>query len=161
MEEEEPEVEPEPEEPNEHLINNVELKYLNESSVQDLESVVEPVKEQIPPSMSPLVEPVHTSAPTPVLIPPATHLLRECEESAEAVLQPDTEDLDLLDEGSVLMKNMEEDEEEKDGADGFAAPDSIKEGTICEGMSTQQVQHTPTYIYFGILHRFTKGEGTM
>lgn len=138
----EPEVEPEPEEANEPLIQNSEPKYLQETLVQNVESLVEPVKELIPPVISPLVEPVQTAAPTPVLIPPAPHLLRDSPEPAGAVLQPDTDDLDLLDEGSFLMKNREEEEEEeKDEAEVFAAPRSVKEGTICEGMSTQQVQH--------------------
>ncbi|GAA6234653.1 tripartite motif-containing protein 54-like isoform X7 [Lates japonicus] len=134
---EEPEVEPEPEEAKEPSVQIIEPTHHQETSIQDLESVVEPVKEAIPPPViSPTVEPVHAAAATPVLTPPAPQLLRDPVEPAEADLQPETDNTDLNDEGSGQIKNRKE--EERDEAE---APASVKEANICEhqeGMSTQQ-----------------------
>ncbi|XP_040917241.1 tripartite motif containing 101 isoform X2 [Toxotes jaculatrix] len=130
---EEPEDEPEPEEPNEPSEPNCH----QEASIQNLESVVEPVKETIPAP----VEPVQTAAATPALIPPAPALLRDSVEAAGADLQPEVDDADSNDEGSGPIKN--EEEEEKAEAEGCAAPDSVKGANVCErqeGMSTQQME---------------------
>ncbi|KAM9350910.1 tripartite motif containing 101 isoform 2-T2 [Symphorus nematophorus] len=121
---EEPEVEQEPEEPKES-------KHHQDISAQDLESVVEPVKEPIPALISPPVEPVQTAASVP---PAAPGPVRDSVEPAGAVLQPETENLN--DGGSDQMKNKTEEEE-------MEAPEPVKEGNICEhqeGMSTQQCE---------------------
>ncbi|XP_018538370.1 tripartite motif containing 101 isoform X1 [Lates calcarifer] len=137
---EEPEVEPEPEEAKEPSVQITEPTHHQETSTQDLDSVVEPVKEAIPPPViSPTVEAVQAAAATPVLTPPAPQLLRDPVEPAEADLQPETDDTDLNDEGSGQIKNRKE-EEERDEAE---APASVKEANICEhqeGMSTQQCE---------------------
>ncbi|XP_044066091.1 uncharacterized protein LOC122882611 isoform X2 [Siniperca chuatsi] len=153
---EEPEVEQEPEE----LKEPSESKHHQETSVQNLESVLEPVKEPIPalmspsvepvlmspsvepalmsPSvepvlMSPSVEPVQTAAPSSAPAPPARGLVRYCTvEPAGAVLQPEPDGPDLNGGGSGLMKNKTEEEEEKEEAEGVAAPGPVKEGNVCE-----------------------------
>ncbi|XP_034445708.1 LOW QUALITY PROTEIN: E3 ubiquitin-protein ligase TRIM63-like [Hippoglossus hippoglossus] len=117
---EEPDVEPE--EPRELS----ELKPHQEPSVQNLESGAEAVKE----TTSPPEEP----APDP-------ELLRGREEPAGADLQPQPDDAEENDgESGRINKKEEEEEEEEERDEGGAAPDSIKDTTICEreGMSTQQ-----------------------
>ncbi|XP_035512222.1 E3 ubiquitin-protein ligase TRIM63-like [Morone saxatilis] len=136
---EEPEVEQEPEEPKEPSVQNTEAEHHQETSAQDLESVEEPVKELIPALISPPVEPLQSAAPTPTPVPPAPGLLRDSLEASEAVVQPEIDDLDLNDGGSAEIMNKRE--EEKEEAEGCAAPHPVKEGNICEheeGMSTQQ-----------------------
>ncbi|XP_070766004.1 tripartite motif containing 101 [Enoplosus armatus] len=137
---EEPEVEQEPEEPKEASVQDIEPLHHQETSTQNLESVLEPVKELIPPLMSPPVEPEQTvAAPTTAPVPPAPGLLRDSAEPAGAVLQSETDDSDLNDGESALMKTKTE--EEKEEAEGCTAPDPVKEGDVCEhgeGMSTQQ-----------------------
>ncbi|XP_070696383.1 tripartite motif containing 101 [Pempheris klunzingeri] len=137
---EELEVEQVPEEPTESFVQTPEPNHYEETSTQNLESVIEPVKELIPSLMSPPVEPAQTAAPSSVPVPPAPHLVMDSVEPAGAVQQPEADDLDFNDGGSVAMKT-EKEEEEKREAEGRVAPDPVKEGNICEhqeGMSTQQ-----------------------
>ncbi|XP_078025875.1 tripartite motif containing 101 [Epinephelus lanceolatus] len=144
---EEPEVEQEPEEPKEPSVENIDPKHHQETSTQNLESVSEPVKEPIPVLVSSPVE--------PAAVTPAPGVVRDSVEPAGAVLLPETEDLDLDDRGSSVMKNKtekeEEEEEEEEEAEEeeeveeerCAAPVPVKEGNICEeqeGMSTQQCE---------------------
>ncbi|XP_023248761.1 tripartite motif-containing protein 54-like [Seriola lalandi dorsalis] len=127
---EEPEDEPEPEEPKEPS----EPKHHQETSAQNLDSAVGPVKDTTPALISAPAEPVQTAAPTPALMPAAPGLSRD---SVEADLQPETDDADLNDEGLGRIKNKREEERDE----GCAAADSVKEANICEhqeGMSTQQ-----------------------
>ncbi|XP_075958566.1 tripartite motif containing 101 [Anarhichas minor] len=159
---EEPEVEKEPEELKEPSVQIVEPKHHQEISPQNPESVVEPVKELIPTLTSPPVKPaaptsapvppvkpaastsapvppVKPAAPTSAPVPPAPGLVRDSVEPAGAVLQPETEDPDLHDRESGLMKNKTT--ERNEPAERCAAPDPVKEGNVCEeqeGMSTQQ-----------------------
>ncbi|XP_038579745.1 tripartite motif containing 101 isoform X1 [Micropterus salmoides] len=136
---EEPEVEPEPEEPEEPSVQNTEPEHNQETSFQNLESVSDPVEEPIPGLIFPPVEPVQTAAPTSAPVSPVPDLVRDSVEPAGAVLQPETDELDLNDEGPGLMKNNKEEEIEE--AEGVAAPDPVSEGNVCEhveGMSTQQ-----------------------
>ncbi|XP_034393625.1 tripartite motif-containing protein 55-like [Cyclopterus lumpus] len=135
---EEPEVEKEPEVPRESSVQIVEPKHHQDTSPQNPESVVEPIKELIPTPISP---PVKTAAPTSASVPPAPGLVRDPVEHAWVVLQPETEDPDLNDGESGLMKNNTEDQKEQ--AEGCAAPGPGKEGAVCEeqeGMSTQQCE---------------------
>ncbi len=128
-------MEQEPEESKEPSVQNIEPKYDQETSAQNLNSVVEPVKEPIS-----AVEPVQTATPTSVPVGPAPGLVRDSIQPTGTVLRPETDDPDLNDGRSGLMKNKKE--EEKDEAEGCAAPDPVKEGNICEeGMSTKQVQY--------------------
>ncbi|XP_042347049.1 tripartite motif-containing protein 55-like [Plectropomus leopardus] len=130
---EEPEAEREPEEPKQPAVQNPEPKPHQETSEQNLESVSEPLREPIPAPISPPVEP---AAP----VEAAAGAVTDSVEPAGAVLHPETEDEDLNDEGSGVMKNMKEEEEEEE-EEGCAAPDPVKEGTVCEeqeGMSTTQ-----------------------
>ncbi|XP_023128671.2 tripartite motif containing 101 [Amphiprion ocellaris] len=127
---EEPEVAPEPAEPKEPFIQNIEPKQYQENSVQNLESVVEPVKESIPTVISAPVE--------PALIELAPGLVRDSVEPAGEVAQLEADDPN--DGRSGLIK-VEKQEEEKLEAERCPAPDLVKEGNICqhqEGMSTQQ-----------------------
>ncbi|KAK9515241.1 hypothetical protein VZT92_025902 [Zoarces viviparus] len=159
---EEPEVEKEPEEPKEPSVQIVEPKQHQEISPQNPEPVVEPVKELIPTLTSPPVKPaaptsapvppvkpaaptsapvppVKSAAPTSAPVPPAPGLVRDSVEPAGADLQPETEDPDLHDRESGLMKNKTA--ERNEPAERCAAPDPVKEGNVCEeqeGMSTQQ-----------------------
>ncbi|XP_035499715.2 tripartite motif containing 101 isoform X3 [Scophthalmus maximus] len=135
----EPDVEPEPEEPKELSAQNTEPTRRQETAMQIPETEAEPVPETIPPLMSPAGEPA--PAPAPVLIPAASapQLPSDPEEPAGADVQPETDAAASSDEGSGGITNKKE--EEKDGAEECAAPDSIKETNICdqeEGMSTQQ-----------------------
>ncbi|XP_062247400.1 tripartite motif containing 101 isoform X1 [Platichthys flesus] len=117
---EEPDVEPD--EPRELP----ELKQHQESSVQNLESGAEAVKET-------------TSAPEEPA--PDPELLRGREEPAGGDLQPQPDHAEENDgESGLINKKEEEEEEEEERDEGGAAPDSIKDTTICEqeGMSTQQ-----------------------
>lgn len=136
---EEPEVEQVPEEPKESSAQNIEPNHQQEPSTQNLESVVEPVKELIPTLTSPPVEPAQAAAATSSPVPPAPGRVRDSVDPAVAVRQPETSDLDLNDGGSGLTRSNKEE-------GGCAAPDPVKEGNTCEqqeGMSTQQVQcHT-------------------
>ncbi|XP_031701321.1 tripartite motif containing 101 isoform X2 [Anarrhichthys ocellatus] len=99
---------------------------------------VPPVKPAAPTSAP--VPPVKPAAPTSAPVPPAPGLVRDSVEPAGAVLQPETEDPDLHDRESGLMKNKTA--ERNEPAERCAAPDPVKEGNVCEeqeGMSTQQV----------------------
>ncbi|KAM6982020.1 tripartite motif containing 101, partial [Tautogolabrus adspersus] len=111
---EEPEVEPEPKEPTETSVQNVEPTNHQQTQIQNQDSAAQPVKETIPVSISSPVEPVQTAAPTPVPLLPAADLLRDSEHPAGAVLQPESEALDLNDGGSGVMKNEKDEEEEEE-----------------------------------------------
>ncbi|XP_071333611.1 E3 ubiquitin-protein ligase TRIM63-like isoform X6 [Trachinotus anak] len=116
---------PEPEEPKEPS----EPKQHQETSTQNLDPVVEPVKDTVPALISPPVEPVQTPAPAPAAQG----------DSVEAALQPEPDAADVNDDGSGRTKSKRE--EETHEAEGCAAPDSVKAANICEhqdGMSTQQ-----------------------
>ncbi|KAM6929459.1 tripartite motif containing 101 isoform 2-T2 [Lycodopsis pacificus] len=96
------------------------------------------------------VPPEKPAAPTSAPVPPAAGLVRDSVEPAGAVLQPETEDPDLHDRESGLMKNKTA--ERKEPAERCAAPDPVKEGNVCEeqeGMSTQQV----SVVWFYLHHR--------
>ncbi|KAG7224310.1 hypothetical protein INR49_000553 [Caranx melampygus] len=123
----EPEVKPEPEEPKEPT----EPKQHQKSSIQNLDSVVEPDKETVPALISPPVKPEQTAAAaTADLMPAAPELLTD---SVEADLQPETNNAGLSGEGSGQMKSRREEPKDK----------TVKETNICEhqeGMSTQQCE---------------------
>ncbi|KAF3697425.1 Tripartite motif-containing protein 54 [Channa argus] len=123
------EMAPEPEELKDRNIQNMQPNHLQENSAQNPKSDEEPVREFIPVQTSPQVEVVQRETPIPAQVSSAPHLLRDSVESAGAVLQPHTDELDLYDRGSVLMKN-----------ERCVASDSVKEGDFCEGMSTQQCE---------------------
>ncbi|XP_008278237.1 tripartite motif-containing protein 54-like isoform X2 [Stegastes partitus] len=130
---EEPAVDPEPEEPKEPLIQSVEPRQYQETSVQNLESFIEPVKEPIPTVTSAPVEP---TLPARIQLDPG--LARDSAEPAgEVVAQLETDDPNDGRSG----QNKAEKQEEKVEAERCPAPDPVKEGNICEhqeGMSTQQ-----------------------
>ncbi|KAM8862641.1 tripartite motif containing 101 isoform 2-T2 [Spinachia spinachia] len=132
-----PEVEKEPEVPKDPSDHIVEPELHQETSLQNPQSVVEPVTELNPTLISPPVKPAATtSAP----VQPAPCLVRESVELARAVLPPGTEDPDLNDGEPAQMRSKTE--EEKERAEGCAAPGAVKEGTDCEEleeMSTQVV----------------------
>ncbi|XP_042263889.1 tripartite motif containing 101 isoform X2 [Thunnus maccoyii] len=137
---EEPEIEPEPEEPKELSLQNAEPTPLQETSIQNLDSVREPIPELV----SPPVKPVQAAAPEPALTAEtAPSPVMDSVEPAGAVLQPEL-DLDLNNEGSGQMKDKEEEEEEVEvrrEVEEYATPEPVKDGNVCEqdeGMSTQQ-----------------------
>ncbi|KAK2851973.1 hypothetical protein Q5P01_008249 [Channa striata] len=130
---EELETSPDPEE--EPNTQTTEPNCLQETCAQNLESAEEPVKDLIPALISPEVEMLQRETPTPDLISSAP-LLRDSVESAGTVLQLDTDDPDVYDGGSVILKNKEE----KDEAERCSGSGSVKEGHFCEGMSTQQCE---------------------
>ncbi|KAM7405325.1 hypothetical protein PAMP_012595 [Pampus punctatissimus] len=134
---EEPEFEPEPEEPKELSLQNAEPKPLQETSIQNLESVKEIVQVLI----SPPVEPVQAAAPEPALTASAPEPVRSSVESAGAILQPETDDPDLNEGMEEEDEEDEEIEEVRREVERCATPEPVKEGNICEhqeGMSTQQ-----------------------
>ncbi|XP_022051461.2 tripartite motif containing 101 isoform X2 [Acanthochromis polyacanthus] len=138
---EEPEMAPEPEEPKEPCIQNIEPKQYQETSVQNLESVVEPVEEPIPTVMS---APVEQAAPALIQLAPG--LVRDSVEPAGEVTQLEADDPN--DGRSGLIK-VEKQEEEKVEEERCPAPDLVKEGNICqhqEGMSTQQAVTLLVYL---------------
>ncbi|XP_071333187.1 protein VASP homolog isoform X2 [Trachinotus anak] len=115
--------EPEPEEPKEPS----EPKQHQETFIQNLDSVVEPVKETVPALTSPPVEPVQTPAPAPAA-------QGDC---VEADLQPEPDAADVNDDGSGRTENKREEETHE--------TDSAKAANICEhqdGMTTQQEPKT-------------------
>ncbi|XP_074538156.1 tripartite motif containing 101 [Halichoeres trimaculatus] len=130
---EEQDTEPEPE-PKDTSPQLTDLKQHPQPSIQNLRPAAEPDPEIIPA----LTAPAQTEAPRPVQADPG--LLRVSEEPAGAVLQTETENLDL-DQGTGVMKK-EEEEEEEEVEKRSAAPDPGKEETRSEeqdGLSTLQV----------------------
>ncbi|XP_029013186.1 tripartite motif containing 101 isoform X2 [Betta splendens] len=132
----EPEVEPEPEEHRKPFILNTEPNYFQETSDQCVQTLEEPVKDLIPLPISAPVEAEQPAAPTPLLVP---HLLSD---------SPEPCDLDEPHERSVV-KNKD------DEAERSVAPRAVKEGKICDGMSTQQAVTLLVYLlaFLVILHR--------
>ncbi|XP_030589938.1 tripartite motif containing 101 [Archocentrus centrarchus] len=120
---EEPQLDPEPEEPKEPLIQSTEPKQKPETSMQNQEAAVE--AEQIPALINP-VEPVQTAAVGP----------------AEELSQLETPELDS---GHIEEEEEEEVEEE-------AAPDPVKEARERqEGMSTQQIFSSPLFSFLFLI----------
>ncbi|KAI3357853.1 hypothetical protein L3Q82_016245, partial [Scortum barcoo] len=131
---EEPEVEQEPEESKEPSIEDTEPKHQQETSTKNPKSA-EPAEELIP-----AVEPAQIAEPGSAPSPPAPDLVRDFMQPAGEVLQPETEEPDLDDVRSGLMKDKEVEKEE---AEECAVPDPVKVGNICEnqeGMSTTQCE---------------------
>ncbi|KAF7655996.1 hypothetical protein LDENG_00047420 [Lucifuga dentata] len=139
---EEPEVEPEPEEPQhlqEQTVLILETKDLQEPSVLNLEpvleSAVEPAPEPVAASIAPPAAPVQNRPAT------APGLVTDSVEPAGADLQPESDSLVLNDEGSGLLTESKKEKEEVGGeVEGYAAVKEGHEYEQQEGMSTQQCE---------------------
>ncbi|XP_034550810.1 tripartite motif-containing protein 54-like [Notolabrus celidotus] len=150
---EEQETEPAPEEPKETSAQSTEPRPNHETLIQNPGSAAEPLQEAISPVLispvliSPLLispSPVQTAAPRPSQADPG--LLRDSEEErAGSVLQTETENLDLNNQRSEVMKSKKEEERADEEVEKrCAGPDPVKEESSREqeqeeeGMSTLQ-----------------------
>ncbi|XP_056130545.1 tripartite motif containing 101 [Lampris incognitus] len=141
--------EPQPEEPKHHpepSVQNLNPKHSSEPTIQTLDPILqlglEPVQDQIPTSIIPVVL---TAVPVASIVSPMPSPV----EDSGPVLDTKTEGPVLNDQvdGLLMTKKEDEKEEEKQVAEvrgeakGCAVSDPIKEGSLCEdqgGMNTQQ-----------------------